>query len=264
MGSSSLREELFETHLKVLSEAEREREREKRCLPFLSFSFCSFRAVASLPVCVVQNREERSLKDREREVRRDSERRHVEVRAGRGAYQKEEGTRVFRAMLVDFARTHEMTFEQVERKMKNDSRWDQCSLGTADMEDLFTEHLAVLHDKVKRGFFAALDSLTQGNLEMTWADILRDHPEIKDDPRFLRLSTHPDTRTTEAPSLFAQFSREKVPLFLCVNFFFFLFPQPPLSSRSFHKRGRSIKNYSGKANSSHTRSQQRRGASLSR
>ena len=179
--------------------------------------------VSQLSPIVDKNREERSLKDREREVRRESDRRHLEVRAGRGAYQKEEGTRVFQAMLVDFARTHEMTFEQVERKMKNDSRWDQCSLGNADMEDLFTQHTAVLYDKVRRAFFAALDTFTQGNLEVTWADILRDHPEIKDDPRFLRLSTHPDTRTTETPSLFAQYSREKVACFSFSSFLLFFF-----------------------------------------
>lgn len=126
MKSSSLREDIFESYLKELSEEERARAKTKR--------------------------EESSIRDREREVRRDVERRSYEVKSGKGHYQKEEGTRVFQSMLVDFARNSEVLFEEVEKKMKNDSRWDQCSfLGMTDREDLFEQHVAGLFEKIKKG-----------------------------------------------------------------------------------------------------------------
>lgn len=56
------------------------------------------------------------------------------------------------------------------------------------------------------------------DLSATWETVMRDHPEIRDDPRFLRLSSHPDVRQKEAPILFAQHMRERV------GFSLFLFP----------------------------------------
>ena len=113
-------------------------------------------------------------------------------------------------MLVDYARSHEVLFDQVESKLKGDSRWEQVALGRAELEDIFRDHVDTLFDKAKKAFFTLVESVVGTKLTTTWEEVMRDHQEIKDDARYLRLSSNAPLRAEKGPQLFAEFSRTRV------------------------------------------------------
>jgi len=97
-------------------------------------------------------------------------------------------------------------FDQVESKLKGDSRWEQVALGRAELEDIFRDHVDTHFDKAKKAFFTLVESVVGTKLTTTWEEVMRDHPEIKDDARYLRLSSNAPLRAEKGPQLFAEFS----------------------------------------------------------
>lgn len=62
---------------------------------------------------------------------------------------------------------------------------------------------------IELGFFNLLEELTGDELDMSWEELERDHPEFRDDLRFARLSSSKVIRQQDGEDLFEEFMKEK-------------------------------------------------------
>lgn len=100
VGSSSLRQELFDTHLKKLASSSAVSETPEQA--------------AERKVKERKAREEASLRDRQAKVQQEQDRVMQEANKSRAGAGREEGERVFGSLLVDQVRSHDVSQSKVD------------------------------------------------------------------------------------------------------------------------------------------------------
>ncbi|RUP49438.1 hypothetical protein BC936DRAFT_142523 [Jimgerdemannia flammicorona] len=133
------------------------------------------------------HREEGSLRERERQVRRERAQRSRETDHSKSAAQREEGLLAFNTLLIDRIRTHSVTWADKRADLERDTRFHSAGLYEADRRQLFDEHVDKLHRTRVDQFHRLLDEHVR--LDTTWLEVL---PVVRDDPRATRLSRDED------------------------------------------------------------------------
>ncbi|TPX32322.1 hypothetical protein SmJEL517_g04509 [Synchytrium microbalum] len=141
-----------------------------------------------------------AVKEREEAVGREREMRSREIERARGGLRLEESVNVFRTLLVDAVRSHNVRYQTMLETLKKDARWSQAQLSDHDRQTLFDEHVDELYAKRLAGFHTLLDGIC--DLKSTFADI---YPQIEDDPRVGRL----EVDEAEMERLFSQYIVER-------------------------------------------------------
>ncbi|KAG1770099.1 Hsp90 protein-domain-containing protein [Suillus occidentalis] len=153
VGSSSLREELFQTFLKAhgsssshstsakakdetgKSDTAEDAERKRR------------------------NKKEQALKEREQKVRADRSRTDAEIGRSKMGLNLEEGEREFRTLLTDAVRDPQTTWESIRPQLQTDPRFNNSPLPINQQLHLFHAHMSQLQMK----HLAGLHSLFQAH-----------------------------------------------------------------------------------------------------
>jgi len=102
-------------------------------------------------------------------------------------YNKEEGSRIFRSLMVDAVKSHDIAWSDAVKDLEKDPRYaeaDKMLGGEGELKMLFVEHQADLESKRKRSFHSLLDGITDLRLDMTWSEI---EDRVKEDVAFVRL-----------------------------------------------------------------------------
>ncbi|KAJ3104453.1 transcription elongation regulator [Phlyctochytrium planicorne] len=138
------REELFYSYRKKLEDEEKEeeleddkerKEREKKA------------------------REAASLKEREEAVRKQMAELDREVRGTKNKLLKEDSGTLFKTMLIDNVKSHDLPWSQVRADMEKDPRWDQCRLMENELRRLFEEHISHIYTRRQNAFFNLVDEI---------------------------------------------------------------------------------------------------------
>ncbi|XP_058832418.1 transcription elongation regulator 1 [Topomyia yanbarensis] len=132
-------------------------------------------------------RAEASIKEREKEVQRtlathlrdrDKERQH---------HQRDEAIRHFNALLADLVRNADLTWKEVKKQLKKDHRWELVELlDRDDRERLFSDHINNLAKKKRDKFREMLDEIPGLELTSQWKEVKK---TIREDPRYLKYNS---------------------------------------------------------------------------
>ncbi|KDQ64486.1 hypothetical protein JAAARDRAFT_117992 [Jaapia argillacea MUCL 33604] len=141
VGSSTLREELFNTFMKAnttSSSALPETSSEEQPEPTLSEGDKEQQR---------RERKERAVREREERVKSDRDRLEADINRSKMGLNKEEGEREFRTMLVDAIRDPQMTWDAALPELKIDPRFTRTPLPFNQQLHLFHTHIAQLRSK---------------------------------------------------------------------------------------------------------------------
>ncbi|KAH6914924.1 Hsp90 protein-domain-containing protein [Coprinopsis sp. MPI-PUGE-AT-0042] len=138
VGSSSLREELFNTYIKTLATAKVQAPAEEM--------------VEDDDAMVVEkeskeSRRERALKEREQKVKAEQGRVSMNIEKSRQGMNQEEGERVFKTMLVDAIRDPQTTWDTAVEQLKKDPRFTNSPLNFNHQVKLFHTHITHLRSR---------------------------------------------------------------------------------------------------------------------
>ncbi|TFK43547.1 Hsp90 protein-domain-containing protein [Crucibulum laeve] len=139
VGSSSLREELFNTFLKGQNLAYGTKEDGEVIL--------SKEDDESSSKLSRHERKERAVKEREQKVRADRGRLEADIERSRLGINKEEGEREFRTLLTDAIREPQATWDSSLAQLKTDPRFTNSPLPLNQQLHLFHAHIAHLRTK---------------------------------------------------------------------------------------------------------------------
>ncbi|EIW70763.1 hypothetical protein TREMEDRAFT_61270 [Tremella mesenterica DSM 1558] len=173
VGSSSLREELFDNYRKTL---------ETRAEPETP------EQAAERKLKERKAREEASLREREARVRGEKIRVDQEMNKSRIGAGREEGEREFGSLLVDQVRDHDTTWESAIPYLSQDPRFSHPSLRSSDKQRLFTEHISHLSSKRSSALHALFSSLAPA-LDTPFESI---YAKLIEDPLVVRLALGPE------------------------------------------------------------------------
>ncbi|KAJ7638797.1 Hsp90 protein-domain-containing protein [Roridomyces roridus] len=146
VGSSSLREELYNTFLKGVAPAPKEPE----IRPIEETTREDQQQSR-------QERAEQAVKEREQKVRADLGRVEAEIGRSRQIGDKEEGELLFKTMLVDAVRDPQMTWELVVPLLSADPRFQNSPLPLNARVNLFHLHMEHLRAKYFKGLHALFE-----------------------------------------------------------------------------------------------------------
>ena len=172
VGSSSLRQEIFEGYIKKKQAAaangtsetpEQRRAREKK------------------------EKAEASLREREAKIREEKEKVNKEVGRSRAGAGREEAERLFGSLLVDQVRDPELSFEAASAFLANDPRFNHPSLTPFDKQRMFNEHIGRLGSKRSN----ALHQLFASHAPELNTPFDSVYAAIADDPVVKRLNLSP-------------------------------------------------------------------------
>ncbi|CDZ98049.1 Transcription factor CA150 [Phaffia rhodozyma] len=149
VGSSSLREELFQSFLKRPSKQTTSAESKSSSAPLTAAELEAQKAKDK------KERAEASLREREEKVRAQQGKIRLETGRARGMVGREEAEREFGSLLVDTVKEHDASWSHYVPVLEKDARFNSPSLNLGDKHRLFTTHLATLESKR----FAALHAL---------------------------------------------------------------------------------------------------------
>ncbi|KAF9451709.1 HSP90-domain-containing protein [Macrolepiota fuliginosa MF-IS2] len=133
VGSSSLREELFNTFLKGNVQ--------------VSPSVGIEQAPSTAAVLSKQEKKERAVREREERVKAEMNRLEMNIERSRMGINKEEGERDYKSMLVDAIRDPQMTWDDALPQLKTDPRFRNSPLPPNQQLQLFHSHIAHLREK---------------------------------------------------------------------------------------------------------------------
>jgi len=132
-----------------------------------------------------KRREEISLREREKEVNKEKYYRDKEVKNNRLKTQANYARIQFQSLLIDYIRTHNITWEKKKASLMSDYRWQQCKVLTeSEMKSLFDEHIKTLFEKRLKAFNDLLQEVLNKNPIIEWLEL---YPAIEDDPRVVKL-----------------------------------------------------------------------------
>lgn len=173
VGSSSLREELFNKYITTLGEAEPE----------------STETAAERKIRERKERQQASLREREASVREQQAKMSEEVDKSRKDAGREEGERMFSSLLTDAIRDA-ITWDEAKAILQQDRRFTHPALRMGDKQRLFEGHVARLGGKRDN----ALHALFAQNAQLdTPFDAV--YPLVIEDPVVTRLGL--DARALE-------------------------------------------------------------------
>lgn len=102
-------------------------------------------------------------------------------------HKRDEGIRVFNALLADLVRSADVTWKESKKALKKDSRYDLADMLTREeKETLFEEHISTLSKKKRDKFREMLEELPQITLTSSWKEVKK---LIRDDPRYLKYNS---------------------------------------------------------------------------
>ncbi|WVQ72531.1 hypothetical protein IAR50_002088 [Cryptococcus sp. DSM 104548] len=207
VGSSSMREELFNNFIKTLSSgsaaaepqkadvtgeetiqdkeaeavrrlAERKAARAQQSAPAESKEETAARKLAERKA-----KAEASLREREAKVRDDKARMEREMNKSKVGAGREEAERLFGSLLVDAIRDHEVTWQDASAALSSDPRFSHPVLTIGNKQRLFHEHIARVASKRSGALHQLFEAHTPG-LDTPYEDV---YPKIVDDPIVGRL-----------------------------------------------------------------------------
>ncbi|KLO09674.1 hypothetical protein SCHPADRAFT_879154 [Schizopora paradoxa] len=142
VGSSSLREELFNTYVKTLGSSEPSASPSRDTAPSESGpSNTDDKKKRD------KERKERAVREREAQVRRERERLEREVDRSKTAMSREEGELEFLSMLTDAIREPLASWDSACSSLQNDPRFTQSPLPVGFQRKLFNQHVQALREK---------------------------------------------------------------------------------------------------------------------
>lgn len=107
-------------------------------------------------------------------------------------HKRDEGIRVFNALLADLVRSADITWKESKKALKKDSRYDLADMLTREeKETLFEEHISTLSKKKRDKFREMLEELPQITLTSSWKEVKK---LIRDDPRYLKYNSSDKVR----------------------------------------------------------------------
>ncbi|ORX55263.1 hypothetical protein BCR36DRAFT_282048 [Piromyces finnis] len=137
-----------------------------------------------------KKREEISMREREKEVNKEKYYRDKEVKNNRLKTQANYARIQFQSLLIDYIRTHNITWEKKKATLMSDYRWQQCKvLSELEMKSLFDEHIKSLFEKRLKAFNDLLEEVLNKNPVIEWLEL---YPAIEDDPRVVKLQKEED------------------------------------------------------------------------
>ncbi|KAF9055246.1 HSP90-domain-containing protein [Hymenopellis radicata] len=151
VGSSSLREELFNTFRKAqlgdveMQDAPKPEDDNK--------SPSTSKAAESLT-----SRKERALKEREDKVKAERSRMEASIDRSRNELNKEEGEREFKTLLTDAIREPQLTWEDALPQLQTDPRFTNSILPLNQQLHLFHSHVSHLRERHIKGLYALFES----------------------------------------------------------------------------------------------------------
>lgn len=165
VGSSSLREELFNKYIKTLEESQPE----------------STETAAERKIRERRERQQASLREREAAVREQQAKVSEDVDKSRKDAGREEGERLFSSLLTDAIRDA-MTWEEAKAILQQDRRFAHPALRMGDKQRLFEGHVARLGGKRDNALHALFAKHAQ--LDTPFDTV---YPLIVEDPIVTRL-----------------------------------------------------------------------------
>ncbi|WVQ99287.1 hypothetical protein IAU59_006419 [Kwoniella sp. CBS 9459] len=175
VGSSSLREELFNTYLRKLASTSSQKDESKE-------------DAAARKLAERKARQEQSLKEREAKIRGEKERVQMETNRSRVGAGREEAERLFGSLLVDQVRDHNTTWEEASVYLSNDPRFNHPSLGPRDKARLFSDHISRIASKRSNALHQLFEAHTP-SLDTPYDSV---YPHIVDDQLIKRLGLQGD------------------------------------------------------------------------
>ncbi|ORY32528.1 hypothetical protein BCR39DRAFT_375721 [Naematelia encephala] len=174
VGSSSLREELFNTYVKNLASTSGKTETPEEA--------------AERKLKERKAKEEASLRERQAKVQQHQQQVSKEVGKSRAGAGREEGERLFGSLLVDQIRDHEITWEQAVQLLSPNPRFNHPSLHPNDKHRLFNEHITRISSK-RSNALHQLFATHAPRLDTPFDEV---YPKIIDEPIVTRLALSPD------------------------------------------------------------------------
>ncbi|KAG2056445.1 HSP90-domain-containing protein [Suillus hirtellus] len=153
VGSSSLREELFQTFLKAHGSSS------SHSTPTKVTDETGKHGTEEDAEQMRRDKKEQALKEREQKVRADRSRMDAEIGRSKMGLNLEEGEREFRTLLTDAVRDPQATWESIRPQLQTDPRFNHSPLPVNQQLHLFHTHMSQLQMK----HLAGLHSLFQAH-----------------------------------------------------------------------------------------------------
>lgn len=134
-----------------------------------------------------RDRQMRAIVEREREVHQQLAGHLRNLHKEREHHKRDEAMRAFNALLADLVRNPDLTWKEVKKQLRKDSRWESVEqLDRDDRERIFNDHIIQLGKKKRDKFREMLNELPQFDLIASWKDIKK---QVRDDPRYLKYNS---------------------------------------------------------------------------
>ncbi|WRT66235.1 uncharacterized protein IL334_003188 [Kwoniella shivajii] len=170
VGSSSLREELFNNYIRKLASSS-------------SSQPLSKEEEAAKKLSERKAKAEASLREREAKIRNEKQKLEMETNKSRAGAGREEAERLFCSLLVDQVRDSDVTWIAASRSLESDPRFNHPALGPRDKQRLFNDHLNRLQSKKSNALNQLFEKYTP-SLDTSYETV---YPKIVDDPLVKRL-----------------------------------------------------------------------------
>lgn len=129
----------------------------------------------------------RAIVEREREVQQQLAGHLRNLHKEREHHKRDEAMKAFTALLADLVRNPDLTWKEVKKQLRKDSRWEAVEeLEREDRDRIYADHIAQLGKKKRDKFREMLNELPQLTLTTSWKDIKK---QIRDDPRYLKYNS---------------------------------------------------------------------------
>lgn len=129
----------------------------------------------------------RAIVEREREVQQQLAGHMRNLHKEREHHKRDEAMKAFTALLADLVRNPDLTWKEVKKQLRKDSRWEAVEeLERDDRERIFNDHIVQLGKKKRDKFREMLAELPQLALTASWKETKK---QIRDDPRYLKYNS---------------------------------------------------------------------------
>lgn len=134
-----------------------------------------------------RDRQMRAIVEREREVQQQLAGHMRNLHKEREHHKRDEAMKAFNALLADLVRNPDLTWKEVKKQLRKDSRWEAVEeLERDDRERIFNDHIVQLGKKKRDKFREMLAELPQLALTASWKETKK---QIRDDPRYLKYNS---------------------------------------------------------------------------
>ncbi|WWC61769.1 uncharacterized protein I303_104354 [Kwoniella dejecticola CBS 10117] len=181
VGSSSLREELFNNHIKNLASSSNSNGDAAK-------DVLSKEEQAARKSAERKAKAEASLKERENKIRQERSKIEFENNKSRIGAGKEEAERLFGSLLVDQVRDHHISWNEASQFLSSDPRFNNPSLHPRDKQRLFSQHIEKIASKRSNELHGLFETHTP-SLDTQYDDV---YPKIVEDPTIKRLGLQGD------------------------------------------------------------------------